>query len=165
MGRNLVLLLALLWTSDSCCPFLLLDLGPSVGGWATLFFFTRQHIQHRYSVLRTAPEARIAPVNIKLPRRVFNLTTPVLFLCLYLTTCVIHRQGPCTDPSLTYSNCIPAPKSSYHPIIPGRKYMLECASSLVRKLSQFTLLRMGTLHCGEQDKTSTKINILTPKAP
>lgn len=50
MGRNLVLLLALLWTSDSCCPFLLLDLGPSVGGWATLFFFTRQHIQHRYSV-------------------------------------------------------------------------------------------------------------------
>lgn len=84
-GKKLVLLLALLWTSDSCCPFLLLDLGPSVGGWAALFFFTRQHIQHRYcwyvvkvdSVLRTpySPEARIALVNIKLPRRVFNLIT------------------------------------------------------------------------------------------
>lgn len=137
----------------------------SVGG---LVFFVHQHIQHttigRSSKVyfRTAQRRKynIAPANIKLLRRGLQSH---YFSFVYLTTCVIHRQGPCTDPSLTYSNCIP-------PIILGKLCCMlysqgvKCASTLVQSHHK-SLYWYSVLYCGEQDKNATQINILPPKAP
>lgn len=119
-------------------PSLLLDLG-SVGGWATLFP-PRPH--NRYSivqdVLRTPYNMKVASSSLQSHH----------FFCLYLITCVIHKQGPCDDPG------------RFIPNHPGKSVLYSrerevCQCSGTENLSHLTLwvgLTGWILCCGEQRK-------------
>jgi hypothetical protein len=67
------------------------------------FFFARQHISLYNIVQGRLRDSRTRIV----PPPVADLGSCLESLISYFTTCVIYRQGPCTNPSLTYSNCIP----------------------------------------------------------